>query len=194
MFCFIEDSPQSSKHAQDSSSTSDADSGINCTDSSISTQKSPDVPSNSDSTDSSVKTESESNTPVISDSSTSDVAKQQETSSHSIMSESDSSLQVSSRSVDRSENVAEIDSSVIVKSPEREETHVKTSTPQAGERERHDSRMSIEDAEFEEDRIMGRLTPRGIILLLLFKNAFFRYWFTLFVLNFLTIFALSILA
>lgn len=73
----------------------------------------------------------------------------------------DSTLDNERVTVDRSESENMIDNQNVVSSPEvSKPPEVKTSTPQTEDgrgRERHDSRLSIEEeeAEFEEDKIMG---------------------------------------
>lgn len=75
----------------------------------------------------------------------------------------DSTLDNERVTVDRSDSENMIDNQNVVSSPEvSKPPEVKTSTPQTEDgrgRERHDSRLSIEEeeAEFEEDKIMGKL-------------------------------------
>lgn len=75
----------------------------------------------------------------------------------------DSTLDNERVTVDRSDSESTIDNQNVVSSPEViKPPEVMTSTPQTEDsrgRERHDSRLSIEEeeAEFEEDKIMGKL-------------------------------------
>lgn len=105
----------------------------------------------------------------------------------------DSTLDNERVTVDQSDSENMIDNQNVVSSPEvSKPPEVKTSTPQTEDgrvRERHDSRLSIEEeeAEFEEDKIMGKLGDDKCHSLF----SFFLYFVCLFYL-FLCIFTCKI--
>lgn len=132
-----------------------------------------------------VKVESDNQSDIESNTRVSDIKTLSED-SHSD-SKPSQNLQSVLQSEDRTEKTLEVqregatvdpkcseDNQVIVSSPEvsKPRSELKTSTPQAEEgrsRERHDSRLSIEEeeAEFEEDKIMGKCRERGLLILLI---------------------------
>ncbi|KAK3100549.1 hypothetical protein FSP39_021628 [Pinctada imbricata] len=148
---------------EEASNSSEADSGINCADSTMSSQKSQDSVSESNDNDTDKSVNIVDKSTVSSNSSETDGKNEsvsEKTENAPVVNKEYSSQNESgviashTQSTDRSEMQVETENSVIEKSPKREDTDIVTSTPESS-RERHDSRLSIEDAEFEEDRIMG---------------------------------------